>query len=200
MTDVLLRGDWAEFVLHGRWKRRVLIDVEDIPKVHGRKWYWHCRRGVYCAAQKVLLSRVLLLNYRGPIVFANGDMSDLRKRNLLPTGRLSRRGVFFDRERGKYVAQIRKAGLRVKVRCDSMSAAEAMRAKLSMMTPAELVAWRCRQDGGIPEELAWMGEDVAPLIATRCAHDAVLAARKGYEAGLLAQRYRAAGESFKTMN
>jgi hypothetical protein len=40
----------------------------------------------------------------------------------------------------------------------------------------------------VPEELAWLGDDIVPLIATRCAHDTALAVRKGYEAGLMASR------------
>lgn len=191
MTDIQLRGDWAEFVLPGRTRRRVLIDPEDIAKVRERKWYWHCHRGVYCSERKVLLTGVLL-GYRGPMCFANGDKGDCRKKNIIFSGRLRAAGVFFEATRGKYVADIKKAGIRVKVRCDSMPAAKAMRAKMVMMTQAELLAWRCREDGGIPVELSWMGEDVAPLIAARCAHDAVMAARKGYEAGLMAERYCAA--------
>ena len=63
-----------------------------------------------------------------------------------------------------------------------------MRSQLAAMSLRELVCWRARKDGAVPEELAWLGDDIVPLIATRCAHDTALAVRKGYEAGLMASR------------
>jgi hypothetical protein len=201
MTRVQVRGHRAEFALDGRAQRRVVVDAADVPLVESRKWYWNCRRGAYCADERVLLTRVLLPHVRGRVVYANGDMADCRRENLL-VGRCRGAGVWYDRARGQFVAAVTRAGLRVNVRCRSLPAAQEMRRRLVSMSNAELVAWRARRDGAVPMELAWMGEDVAPLIAARCAHDAVLAVRKGYEAGLMAARVLAVrnGERWQTMN
>jgi hypothetical protein len=185
MTFVQVRGKAGFFsvALRGRGEVRAAVDSEDVSIVAARRWRWHIRRGLYCAAEGVLLSRLILPKVAGRIVFANGDMADCRKRNLVAGCYLRRGGVWYDGERGDYVAAVMKGGVRVRVRCGSREAAERMRMRMALASLSELAAWR---SGEVPEDLLWLRDDLAPAIARRCGNDAEEAARKGYAAGLRA--------------
>jgi hypothetical protein len=177
----------AEFPLRGRCAMVGRVDAADAELVASRRWYWNIARGIYCASERVMLTTLLWPKACGRVVFANGDKTDCRRRNLVE-GCYSRSGIWFDSERGKYNVRVAKGKMRWRVRCESFEEAQAMRSQLAAMTMRELVCWRARQDEVVPEELSWLGDDIVPMIATRCAHDAALAARKGYEAGLMASR------------
>ena len=187
VTPIFYADGVAQFRLRGRGHVVACVDAADGELVAQRRWYWNCARGIYCAEERIMLTKILWPKARGRVVFANGNKADCRRRNLVE-GCYARAGISFEQNRGKYRVEVVKGKTRWRIRCRSFEEARAMRSQLAAMSLRELVCWRARKDGAVPEELAWLGDDIVPLIATRCAHDTALAVRKGYEAGLMASR------------
>jgi hypothetical protein len=186
---------WAELPVTARaGALAVRLSPEDAAAVADRRWYWHCRRGVYERAEGRLLTRWLLPDL-SRVVHLNGDRLDCRRENLAAAdGRfwsavraraaMDRAGVWWDARAGRYLVRVQRERVRVALMARDMESARRVRRRLMAMSHAELMAWSGRKAmKQMTEEEMWLGEDVAPLIAERVNYDAEAAAAKGYEAG-----------------
>lgn len=128
MNHIEIRGKLAYLHLAGKYGGRAVIDKDDVPKVRAVSGTWVQNQGKAVVTipgsggRKIYLHRLLVDAVMGDtVVWANDDMLDCRRANLILTPRQTpvpeRRypGVHFETDSGKWRASIFRNGKRVQL-------------------------------------------------------------------------------------
>lgn len=174
MNHIEIRGKLAYLHLAGKYGGRAVIDKDDVPKVRAVAGTWVQNHGKAVMTitgtngRKVYLHRLLVDAVMGDtVVWANDDMLDCRRANLIRTPRQTpvpeRRypGVHFETDSGKWRASIFRDRKRVQLG-KFLTWEEAVAARKAAEDPDRGIyfdkAYRGRKERGKPWRLYLNGK------------------------------------------